>query len=132
MRQARHQFRESLKELEHDTLGGLDIAAQQLVRALESVSLQDVELAAMVITDDDRIDGRYLQPAPGAVEVRVMDAQSPVRDVTPVVALIQSLVRLQLEYEPSSVPSAGLPAENASCRLETGWTSRWSTRRHVV
>jgi hypothetical protein len=44
MQQARHQLRESLEELEHDTLGGVDMAAQQLDRALESVSLQDVEL----------------------------------------------------------------------------------------
>ena len=35
--QAGHQFRESLKELERDTLGGLDMAAQQLDRALEWV-----------------------------------------------------------------------------------------------
>jgi gamma-glutamyl:cysteine ligase YbdK (ATP-grasp superfamily) len=94
-----------------------------LDRALESVSLQDLELAATVITHDDRNDGRYLQPAPGTVEVRVMDAQSRVRDVTPVVALIQSLARLELECEPSSVvPSAELPPSTASSRLETGWT----------
>jgi glutamate---cysteine ligase / carboxylate-amine ligase len=39
-----------------------------------------------------------------------MDGQSRVGDVPPVVALIQSLVRLELECEPSSVvPSAELP-----------------------
>ena len=54
MQEARHQFQESPKELEQDTLGGLDMAAQQLDRALESVILQDVQLAATVITDDDR------------------------------------------------------------------------------
>jgi hypothetical protein len=38
MQQTPHQFRESLKGLEQDTLGGLDVAAQQLDRALESVT----------------------------------------------------------------------------------------------
>jgi hypothetical protein len=47
------------------------MAAQQLDTALESVSLVDVELAATVNTDDDRIDGRYLQPALGTLEARV-------------------------------------------------------------
>ena len=66
MQQARHQLQESLKELEHDTLGALDMAAQQLDHARESVSLEHVELAATVITHNDRNDGRYLQPALGA------------------------------------------------------------------
>jgi carboxylate-amine ligase len=54
-----------------------------------------------------------LQPALGTVEVRVMDAQSRVRDITPLVALIQSLARLELEGEASSlVPSTEVLAEN--------------------
>ena len=44
MREARHQFRESLSELELQTLGGLDLVAQQLDRALESVSFQKSSL----------------------------------------------------------------------------------------
>src|SRR5437764_1427441 len=61
MEEIRHQFRETLKELEEQTLGGLDMVTQQLDRALESVSYQDVELAGMVVADDDRIDGRNLE-----------------------------------------------------------------------
>ena len=54
-----------------------------------------------------------LQPALGTVEVRVMDAQTQVRDVAPLVALIQSLACLELEGEPSSaVPRAEVLAEN--------------------
>jgi glutamate---cysteine ligase / carboxylate-amine ligase len=54
-----------------------------------------------------------LQPALGTVEVRVMDAQSRVQDVEPLVALIQSLARLELEGEPSRVaPSPEVLAEN--------------------
>ena len=38
MQETRHQFREDLKELEHQTLGGMDLVLQQLDRALEAVS----------------------------------------------------------------------------------------------
>ena len=64
-----------------------------------------------------------LQPALGTVEVRVMDAQSTVSDVTPLVALIQSLARLELEGEPSPVVLAlrCLP-RTASWPPATGWT----------
>jgi glutamate---cysteine ligase / carboxylate-amine ligase len=66
-----------------------------------------------------------LQPALGTVEVRVMDAQSRVRDVTPVVALIQSLARLELEDEPSSmVPSAEVLAENRFLAARDGMDAR--------
>jgi carboxylate-amine ligase len=54
-----------------------------------------------------------LQPALGTVEVRVMDAQSTVREVAPLLALIQSLARLELEGDSSpTVPSAAVLDEN--------------------
>jgi carboxylate-amine ligase len=54
-----------------------------------------------------------LQPALGTVEVRVMDAQSTLREVAPLVALIQSLARLELEGEASFLaPSAEVLEEN--------------------
>jgi phosphate transport system protein len=69
MQEIRHQFRETLKELEQQALGGLDLVTQQLDRALESVSYQDVELAGMVVADDDRIDGRYLEVHQGVLSL---------------------------------------------------------------
>ena len=66
-----------------------------------------------------------LQPALGTVEVRVMDAQSRLRDISPVVALIQSLARLELEGEPSSVvPSAEVLAENRFLAARDGMDAR--------
>jgi carboxylate-amine ligase len=66
-----------------------------------------------------------LQPSLGTVEVRVMDAQSRVGDVTPVVALIQSLARLELEGEPSTVvPSAEVLAENRFLAARDGMDAR--------
>ena len=91
MQEARHQFRESLKELERNTLGGLDLAAQQLDRALESVSLQDLELAATVITDDDRIDACYLQIHQGALWL--LACQAPVAGDLRIVAALLHIIR---------------------------------------
>jgi len=66
-----------------------------------------------------------LQPALGTVEVRVMDAQSRIQDVTPLVALIQSLACLELEGEPSSViPSAEVLAENRFLAARDGMDAR--------
>ena len=66
-----------------------------------------------------------LQPGLGTVEVRVMDAQSRVGDITPLVALIQSLARLELEGEPSSVvPSAEVLAENRFLAARDGMDAR--------
>ncbi len=64
-----------------------------------------------------------LQPALGTVEIRVMDAQSQIRDVTPLVALIESLACLELEEAPRSVfPSPVVLAEKRFLAAETGWT----------
>src|SRR5205085_2034814 len=74
MQETRHQFRETLRELEQSTLGGLDLVIQQLDRALESLSYQDIELASMVIADDDRIDGRYLEVHQGILSLLARQA----------------------------------------------------------
>src|SRR5256714_6411648 len=90
MEEVRHQFRETLKELEEQTLGGLDMVIQQLDRALESVSYQDVELAGMVVADDDRIDGRYLEVHQGILSL--LARQAPVAtDLRLVAALLHVL-----------------------------------------
>jgi phosphate transport system protein len=60
-REVRAQFHEDLAKLEANTLAGLDLVVEQLDRTLEALAHQDVELAQLVIADDDRIDGRYLE-----------------------------------------------------------------------
>src|ERR1700758_4318470 len=90
MQETRHQFREDLKELERQVLGGLDLVIGQLDRALESVSYQDVELAAIVVADDDRIDGRYLEVHQGILSL--LARQAPVAtDLRVVAALLHTL-----------------------------------------
>jgi phosphate transport system protein len=58
---ARHEYREELASLEHRALDGLDLVVASLDRTVEAVEHQDIELAELVIADDDVIDGRYLE-----------------------------------------------------------------------
>jgi phosphate transport system protein len=91
MQETRHQFRESLKELEQQTLGGMDLVVSQLDRALEAVSYQDVELAGMVVADDDRIDGRYLEVHQGVLSL--LARQAPVATDLRIVAALLHIIR---------------------------------------
>jgi phosphate transport system protein len=57
----RHEYREELASLEQRALDGLDLVVASLDRTVEAVQHQDIELAELVIADDDVIDGRYLE-----------------------------------------------------------------------
>jgi phosphate transport system protein len=59
MEETRHRFHDALRELELNTLDGFELVIEQLDRALQSVGSRDVELAATVVADDDRINRRY-------------------------------------------------------------------------
>ena len=90
MEELRHQFRETLRELEEQTLGAMDMVVSQVDRALESLSYQDVELAGMVVADDDQIDGRYLEVHQGILSL--LARQAPVAgDLRVVAALLHTL-----------------------------------------
>ena len=91
MLETRHQFREALKELESETLGGLEMVIEQLGRALESVSHQDVELAGMVIADDERIDRRYMEIHQGVLSL--LARQAPVAGDLRIVAALLHIIR---------------------------------------
>jgi phosphate transport system protein len=91
VQETRHQFREELKQLESQTMGGLDLVVQQIDRALEAVGYQDVELAGMVVQDDDRIDGRYLEVHQGILSL--MARQTPVATDLRTVAALLHIIR---------------------------------------
>jgi len=94
MRETRHQFREDLAELEQQVLGGLDLVVSQLDRAQESIAYQDVELASMVVADDDRIDGRYLEVHQALITL--LATQSPVAtDLRLISALLHVLKNIE-------------------------------------
>ena len=66
---ARAEYLEELANLEASALGGLDMVNIALGRTMEAVEHQDVELAQVVIADDDRIDGRYLEVHQGILSL---------------------------------------------------------------
>jgi len=90
----RREFQQQLEELERQALGGLDLVLQALDRANETVQHQDVELASMVIADDDRIDGRYLEVHQGILSLLAL--QAPVAtDLRLVAALLHVLKHIE-------------------------------------
>jgi phosphate transport system protein len=80
-----------MAELERQALDGLELVVQQLDRALESISYQDVELAGMVVADDDRIDGRYLEVHQGLLSL--LARQAPVAGDLRIIAALLHVIR---------------------------------------
>jgi len=72
-------------------MGGLELVVTQLDRAIEAIAYQDVELAAMVVADDDRIDGRYLEVHQGVLSMLAL--QAPVASDLRVVAALLHIIR---------------------------------------
>jgi phosphate transport system protein len=59
--ETRHEYREELGRLETRALDGLNLVVAALDRTVEAIEHQDIELAELIIADDDVIDGRYLE-----------------------------------------------------------------------
>ena len=92
--QGRAHFQRQLHELEVRALGGLDLIVEQLDRVLEALDHQDVELAQMVIVDDDRVDGRYLEVHQGILSLLAL--QAPVAgDLRLVAALLHMIKHIE-------------------------------------
>jgi len=89
--EGRHRFQESLRGLEESALGGIDMVVEQLDRALEALEHQDVELATIVINDDDRLDGRYLEVHQGILSLLAL--QAPVAGDLRLVAALLHLIK---------------------------------------
>jgi phosphate transport system protein len=88
--ETRIHFHEELAKLEEQALGGLDLVVAALDRTVEALEQQDVELAAMVIADDDKIDGRYLEVHQGVLSL--MARQAPVAtDLRLIAALLDTI-----------------------------------------
>ncbi len=86
----RRHFREDLLAVEQQALGGLDMVVEQVDRCLEALEHQDVELAELIIADDDRLDGRYLEVHQGVLSLLAL--QAPVAgDLRIVAALLHTI-----------------------------------------
>jgi phosphate transport system protein len=88
---SRSHFQDELAELERQALGALEMVVTALDRAIETVQHQDVELASMVISDDDRIDGRYLEVHQGVLSLLAL--QAPVASDLRLVAAILHMIK---------------------------------------
>jgi phosphate transport system protein len=91
MTETRHAFQEELTELESQALAGLDMVVTTLGRTMEALQQQDVELAQMVVQDDDRIDGRYLEVHQGILSL--LARQAPVATDLRLVAALLDVIR---------------------------------------
>jgi phosphate transport system protein len=90
----RAHFQQQLRELEVNALGGLDLVLEQLDRVMEALTHQDVELASMVIDDDDRVDGRYMEVHQGILSLLAL--QAPVAgDLRLVAALLHMMGHIE-------------------------------------
>jgi phosphate transport system protein len=84
---ARLHFQDELKGLEEQALGALDLVVSTLDRTLEALEHQDIELASIVVHDDDRLDGRFLEVHQGILSLLAL--QAPVAgDLRTVAALL--------------------------------------------
>ena len=87
----RLHFQDELARLEEQALGALDLVVVTLDRTLEALHHRDIELAAIVIADDDRIDGRYLEVHQGILSLLAL--QAPVATDLRVVAALLHVIR---------------------------------------
>jgi phosphate transport system protein len=91
MHEARYAFRQELRKLEEQALGGLELVESAWGRAHEALEHQDVELAALVIADVDRIDGRYLEVHQGILSL--LATQAPVAGDQRLVAALLHVIK---------------------------------------
>jgi phosphate transport system protein len=91
---SRTQYREELAGLESRTLEGLDLVVTQIDRVVEAAQQQDIELAEWVISDDDRIDGRYLEVHQHILSMLAL--QAPVAgDLRVIAALLHTIKHIE-------------------------------------
>ena len=91
MPEARREYSERLHELEQQTLGALDLVANALDRAIRALDDGNSELAELVVADDDRIDGRYLEVHQGILSL--LATQAPVATDLRIAAALLHVIR---------------------------------------
>jgi phosphate transport system protein len=87
----RERYQQELDGLEQSVLGGIDLVVGQIDRVVEALVHQDFELASLVIADDDRVDGRYLEVHQGILSLLAL--QSPVADDLRLVAALLHVIK---------------------------------------
>lgn len=87
----RVHYEQELAELERLALGGIDLVVETLGRTIEAIEHRDIELAEMVVADDDRIDGRYLEVHQSILAL--LATQAPVATDLRLIAALLHLIK---------------------------------------
>ena len=119
----RQHFQEELRDLEVQALGGIDLVVKTMDRTLEALEHQDIELASIVIHDDDRIDGRYLEVQQGILSLLALQAPvaSDLRTVAALLHVIKHVERMgdQCVNIAKMLPVVGFEPPKDEVLLET-------------
>jgi phosphate transport system protein len=92
--ETRIRFQEDLQALERQALGAFDMVVDAIERTREAVLETDIELAQLVIADDDIIDGRYLEVHQSVLSL--LARQAPVAtDLRLIAALLDVIKHLE-------------------------------------
>jgi phosphate transport system protein len=87
----RLRYQGELDSLERLALGGIDLVVETLGRTIEALEHSDIELAQLVIADDDRIDGRYLEVHQSILTL--LATQAPVAGDLRLIAALLHLIK---------------------------------------
>jgi phosphate transport system protein len=91
MPETRTHFIEQLRVVEDQALGAFDMVVEAIERTSEALQETDIELAQLVIADDDRIDGRYLEVHQSVLSL--LARQAPVATDLRLVAALLDVIK---------------------------------------
>jgi phosphate transport system protein len=127
---------EDLRTIEKQAVEALDMVVTQLDRAVEALNYQDVELAAMVIADDDHIDDLYLEIHQGVINLlsRGPRNDEDVRMLAALLHIIRCIERMgdQCTNMAKLVPLSGYEAPKDHMILEMIEKMGVSARQEVL
>ena len=113
MPHTRVHYAEELDRLEAQTVGGIDLVVEQLDRTLDALAARETEAAEMVILDDDRIDGRYVEVHQGLLSLIALQAPvaTDLRRISAMLDVIRHIERMgdQCVNIAKLIPLAGEP-----------------------
>ena len=113
MAQTRVHYAEELDRLEAQTVSGIDLVVEQLDRTLAAVRERDTGAAEMVILDDDRVDGRYVEVHQGLLSLIALQAPvaTDLRRISAMLDVIRHIERMgdQCVNIAKLIPLAGDP-----------------------
>ena len=87
----RTRFHEELAALEATALGAMDLVVEQLDHMMRALREGDTALAELVVMEDDRIDGRYLEVHQGVLSLLAL--QAPVAGDLRLIAALLHVIR---------------------------------------